>query len=105
MANITKYTTSRGETRYRVRYRKPDGSQTDKRVPSASLCCFVAYRSIVWHRPAHSSEGVVPYSTDYETPITRQDTSLSRNRKPLRRLGEETPWRGVLSGRPGAQWH
>lgn len=31
MANITKYLTSRGETRYRVRYRKPDGSQTDKR--------------------------------------------------------------------------
>lgn len=31
MANVTKYTTSRGETRYRVRYRKPDGSQTDKR--------------------------------------------------------------------------
>lgn len=31
MANVTKYLTSRGETRYRVRYRKPDGSQTDKR--------------------------------------------------------------------------
>ncbi|RSX52987.1 tyrosine-type recombinase/integrase [Bifidobacterium samirii] len=31
MANISKYTTSKGETRYRVRYRKPDGSQTDKR--------------------------------------------------------------------------
>lgn len=31
MANVTKYQTSRGETRYRVRYRKPDGTQTDKR--------------------------------------------------------------------------
>ena len=31
MANITRYQTSKGETRWRVRYRKPDGSQTDKR--------------------------------------------------------------------------
>ena len=31
MANVVKYTTSKGETRYRVRYRKPDGTQTDKR--------------------------------------------------------------------------
>lgn len=31
MANVTRYKTSRGETRYRVRYRKPDGTQTDKR--------------------------------------------------------------------------
>lgn len=31
MANIVKYQTSKGETRYRVRYRKPDGTQTDKR--------------------------------------------------------------------------
>ena len=31
MASVTKYTTSRGEKRYRVRYRKPDGTQTDKR--------------------------------------------------------------------------
>lgn len=31
MANITRYQTSRGETRWRVRYRKPDGTQTDKR--------------------------------------------------------------------------
>lgn len=31
MANITRYATSKGETRWRVRYRKPDGSQTDKR--------------------------------------------------------------------------
>lgn len=31
MANITKYLTSRGETRYMVRYRKPDGAQTKKR--------------------------------------------------------------------------
>ncbi|MBW3090393.1 tyrosine-type recombinase/integrase [Bifidobacterium miconisargentati] len=31
MANIVKYTTSKGEVRYRVRYRKPDGTQTDKR--------------------------------------------------------------------------
>lgn len=31
MANIVKYLTSKGEPRYRVRYRKPDGSQTDKR--------------------------------------------------------------------------
>ena len=31
MANIAKYATSKGETRYRVRYRKPDGTQTDKR--------------------------------------------------------------------------
>ncbi|TPF87412.1 integrase [Bifidobacterium sp. UTCIF-37] len=31
MASVTKYTTSKGETRYRVRYRKPDGSQTDRR--------------------------------------------------------------------------
>ena len=31
MANVTRYKTSKGETRYRVRYRKPDGTQTDKR--------------------------------------------------------------------------
>lgn len=31
MANITKYRTTKGENRYRVRYRKPDGTQTDKR--------------------------------------------------------------------------
>ena len=31
MANVTRYKTSKGETRYRVRYRKPDGAQTDKR--------------------------------------------------------------------------
>ena len=31
MANITRYKTSKGEVRYRVRYRKPDGTQTDKR--------------------------------------------------------------------------
>ena len=31
MANVVKYTTSKGETRYQVRYRKPDGSQTKKR--------------------------------------------------------------------------
>ncbi|MBT1171833.1 hypothetical protein JS528_00360 [Bifidobacterium sp. MA2] len=31
MANVTKYVTSKGEARYRVRYRKPDGTQTDKR--------------------------------------------------------------------------
>lgn len=31
MANVVKYTTSKGEVRYRVRYRKPDGTQTDKR--------------------------------------------------------------------------
>lgn len=31
MANIVRYKTSKGEQRYRVRYRKPDGSQTDKR--------------------------------------------------------------------------
>lgn len=31
MANITKYRTAKGENRYRVRYRKPDGTQTDKR--------------------------------------------------------------------------
>ena len=31
MANVVKYLTSKGETRYRVRYRKPDGTQTDKR--------------------------------------------------------------------------
>ena len=28
MANVTRYKTSKGETRYRVRYRKPDGTQT-----------------------------------------------------------------------------
>lgn len=40
------------------------------RVPSASFCCFVAYPSIVGlqrHRPAHSSEGAVTYSTNCET--------------------------------------
>ena len=31
MANITRYRTAKGENRYRVRYRKPDGTQTDKR--------------------------------------------------------------------------
>lgn len=31
MANVTRYKTTKGETRYRVRYRKPDGTQTDKR--------------------------------------------------------------------------
>ena len=31
MANITGYRTAKGENRYRVRYRKPDGTQTDKR--------------------------------------------------------------------------
>ena len=31
MANVTRYKTSKGEARYRVRYRKPDGTQTDKR--------------------------------------------------------------------------
>ena len=31
MANVTRYKTSKGEIRYRVRYRKPDGTQTDKR--------------------------------------------------------------------------
>lgn len=31
MANVTRYKTSKGEVRYRVRYRKPDGTQTDKR--------------------------------------------------------------------------
>ena len=31
MANVVKYRTAKGETRYRVRYRKPDGTQTDKR--------------------------------------------------------------------------
>lgn len=31
MVNITGYETSRGEKRWRVRYRKPDGAQTDKR--------------------------------------------------------------------------
>ena len=31
MASVVKYTTSKGERRYRVRYRKPDGTQTDKR--------------------------------------------------------------------------
>ena len=31
MANVTRYKTSKGETRYRVRYRKPGGTQTDKR--------------------------------------------------------------------------
>lgn len=31
MANVTRYNTSKGETRWRVRYRKPDGTQTDKR--------------------------------------------------------------------------
>lgn len=31
MVNITGYETSRGGKRWRVRYRKPDGSQTDKR--------------------------------------------------------------------------
>ena len=31
MANVTRYKTSKGENRYRVRYRKPDGTQTDKR--------------------------------------------------------------------------
>lgn len=31
MASVVKYETSKGETRYRVRYRKPDGTQTDKR--------------------------------------------------------------------------
>lgn len=31
MANVTRYKTSKGETRYRVRYRKPNGTQTDKR--------------------------------------------------------------------------
>ena len=31
MANATRYNTSKGETRWRVRYRKPDGTQTDKR--------------------------------------------------------------------------
>jgi integrase len=31
MANVSAYTTAKGETRYRVRYRKPDNSQTDKR--------------------------------------------------------------------------
>lgn len=31
MANVTRYKTSKSETRYRVRYRKPDGTQTDKR--------------------------------------------------------------------------
>ena len=31
MATIDKYQTSSGETRYRVRYRKPTGKQTDKR--------------------------------------------------------------------------
>ena len=25
MANVTRYKTTKGETRYRVRYRKPDG--------------------------------------------------------------------------------
>ncbi len=30
MANVTRYKTSKGEARYRVRYRKPDGTQTDK---------------------------------------------------------------------------
>ena len=29
MANVTRYKTSKGEVRYRVRYRKPDGTQTD----------------------------------------------------------------------------
>lgn len=31
MANITAYETSRGQKRFRVRFRKPDGTQTDKR--------------------------------------------------------------------------
>lgn len=31
MVTIVKYSTSKGETRYRVRYRKPDGTQTDRR--------------------------------------------------------------------------
>src|SRR3984893_2948126 len=31
MANISKYETSSGAMRYRVRYRKPDNRQTDKR--------------------------------------------------------------------------
>jgi integrase len=31
MATVGKYTTSRGETRYRARYRTPEGRQTDKR--------------------------------------------------------------------------
>jgi integrase len=31
MASVEKYTTARGETRYRVRYRTPEGRQTDKR--------------------------------------------------------------------------
>lgn len=31
MATISKYQTAGGETLYRVRYRKPDGKQTDKR--------------------------------------------------------------------------
>lgn len=31
MASVVKYTTSKGETRYMVRYRKPDGSQTKRR--------------------------------------------------------------------------
>lgn len=29
MANVTRYKTSKGEVCYRVRYRKPDGTQTD----------------------------------------------------------------------------
>lgn len=31
MANVVKYRTAKSEARYRVRYRKPDGTQTDKR--------------------------------------------------------------------------
>lgn len=31
MANVVKYLTSKGETRYMVRYRKPDGTQTKQR--------------------------------------------------------------------------
>ena len=31
MANVTRYRTSKGENRWRVRYRKPGGAQTDKR--------------------------------------------------------------------------
>src|SRR3989337_2539735 len=31
MGTVTKYTTSAGEKRYRVRYRKPDHSETQKR--------------------------------------------------------------------------
>ena len=37
MANITRYRTAKGENRYRVRYRKPDGTQTDKRASAARL--------------------------------------------------------------------